>query len=65
MQVSCNVTDVAAVPLYRLVGLVRTLAARAGAAVERTELIGLVPRSALAALAAHALGVEALPGEMQ
>ncbi len=65
VQISCNVTDVAAVPLHRVVGLVRALVTRAGATVERTELIGLVPRGALAALAAHALGIEAPPDDVQ
>lgn len=65
VQVSCNVTDVAATPLYRVVGLVRALAAARGVAIERTELIGLVGREALAAVAAHALGVEVLPTAAQ
>jgi glutamate formiminotransferase len=56
-QVSCNVTDVDALPLDRLVALVRRLAARAGIAVAGGELIGLVPRSALEAVAARELGL--------
>jgi glutamate formiminotransferase len=55
VQVSCNLTDVAATPLHRVVGLVRELAASRGVAIARTELIGLVPRQALAVAAAHAL----------
>lgn len=47
VQVSCNVTDVDAVPLYRVTELVRRAAERAGVAVARSELIGLVPRRAL------------------
>ena len=43
VQVSCNLTDVDAVPLYRVTELVRRAAARAGVAVRRSELIGLVP----------------------
>ncbi|HEY4440748.1 MAG TPA: glutamate formimidoyltransferase [Candidatus Elarobacter sp.] len=43
VQVSCNVTDVAAVPLYRITELVRRAAARAGVTVARSELIGLAP----------------------
>ncbi|MGH7754779.1 MAG: glutamate formimidoyltransferase [Vulcanimicrobiaceae bacterium] len=50
VQVTCNLTDVDAVPLGRLVALVRRLAARAGVAVADTELIGLVPRRALQAV---------------
>jgi len=43
VQVSCNVTDVDAVPLYRVTELVRRAARRAGATVARSELIGLAP----------------------
>lgn len=48
VQVSCNVTDVDAVPLYRVTELVRRAAARAGVAVARSELIGLAPLRAVA-----------------
>lgn len=65
VQVSCNITDIIATPLYRVVGAVRALAARSGVTVARTELIGLVPRAALARVAEHALGVEVLPGAAQ
>jgi glutamate formiminotransferase len=58
VQISCNITDVDAVPLHRVVGLVRRIAARDGARVDGCELIGLVPRRALAALTAHALDFE-------
>lgn len=58
VQVSCNLTDHRATPLHRVLGVVRELAARANVRIERTELIGLVPRAALAGLAAHACGVE-------
>jgi glutamate formiminotransferase len=47
VQVSCNLTDVDAVPLYRVTELVRRAAAREGVAVRRSELIGLAPRRAL------------------
>ena len=57
VQVSCNLTEVAATPLDRVVELVRALAARRGATVESSELIGLVPRAALAEVAARRLGV--------
>ena len=43
VQVSCNLTDVDAVPLYRVTELVRRAAARSGVAVRRSELIGLAP----------------------
>ena len=47
VQVSCNVTDVDAVPLYRVTELVRRAAARERVAVLRSELIGLAPRRAI------------------
>jgi glutamate formiminotransferase len=43
VQVSFNVTDVDAVPLYRVRELVRLAAARSGVRVGRSELIGLAP----------------------
>jgi len=57
VQISCNLTDVAGTPLYRVFELVRRSAARYGVNTLSSELIGLVPRSALSAVAAHALGV--------
>ena len=62
VQVSCNLTDPGAVPLHRVYGFVRRRAARRGLAVESSETIGLVPRAALQALAAHALDVD--PGAL-
>jgi len=47
VQVSCNVTDVDAVPLYRVTELVRRAAARAGVSIARSELIGLAPYRAI------------------
>lgn len=47
VHVSCNLTDVDAVPLYRVTELVRRAAARAGVAVARSELIGLAPARAV------------------
>jgi glutamate formiminotransferase len=44
VQVSFNLTDVDAVPLYRVRELVRLAAARHGVALGRSELIGLAPR---------------------
>ncbi|GAC1622652.1 MAG: glutamate formimidoyltransferase [Vulcanimicrobiaceae bacterium] len=54
-QVSCNLTDADATPLHRVTGAIAALAARYGVRVERSELIGLVSRRALAAVAAHVL----------
>ena len=47
VQVSCNVTDVDAVPLYRVTELVRRAAAREGVSLRRSELIGLAPYCAI------------------
>jgi len=58
VQVSCNVTDPDAVSLDLVYDLVKTLAARRGVAVARSELIGLVPRAALARIAANAFGID-------
>jgi glutamate formiminotransferase len=44
VQLSFNLTDVDAVPLYRVRELVRLAAARRGVALRRSELIGLAPR---------------------
>jgi glutamate formiminotransferase len=63
VQVSFNLTDVAATPLHRVVGLVRAMAGRRGVAVEGCELIGLLPRRALLDLAAHEFGE--MPADVQ
>ena len=47
VQVSFNITDVDAIPLYRVRELVRLAAARHGVRTGRSELIGLAPRRAL------------------
>ncbi|GAC1574972.1 MAG: glutamate formimidoyltransferase [Candidatus Elarobacter sp.] len=47
VQLSCNVTDVDAVPLYRVTELVRRIAARHGISVRRSELIALAPYRAI------------------
>jgi glutamate formiminotransferase len=44
VQVSFNLTDVDAIPLYRVRELVRLAAERHGVSVRRCELIGLAPR---------------------
>jgi glutamate formiminotransferase len=49
IQVSCNITDVEAVPLGRLIALVERMAARHGARLESCETIGLLPREAVRA----------------
>lgn len=47
VQVSFNITDPVATPLYRVRELVRLLAARDGVATGRSELIGLAPEAAI------------------
>ena len=63
VQISCNITDIDATPLHRVVALVKMRAARAGVAVDNCELIGLLPRKAALDVVAHELGiaVESLP----
>ncbi len=48
VQVSFNLTDVDAIPLYRVRELVRLAAERHGVRIGRSELIGLAPRRAIA-----------------
>jgi glutamate formiminotransferase len=57
VQVSLNVTDHEATPLYRIVELVRRLAAEAGVEIKRSELIGCIPRRAVENAARYYLGV--------
>lgn len=56
-QVSCNLTDFQRTTLTRLAAAVRREAQRLGTSVTRTELVGLVPRAALLAAGADALGL--------
>jgi glutamate formiminotransferase / 5-formyltetrahydrofolate cyclo-ligase len=58
VQVSLNVTDERATPLYRVFEVVRSLAADRGVSIVRGELIGCIPRSAVTSAALYALGVE-------
>jgi glutamate formiminotransferase len=60
VQVSLNITDYAATPLYRVVELVRELAAERGIEVLGCELIGCLPLAAVEATAAYYLGVTTL-----
>jgi glutamate formiminotransferase len=57
VQVSLNVTDYRATPLYRVVELIRELAAQAGVTVVRSELIGCLPYDAVRASARYYLGL--------
>jgi glutamate formiminotransferase / 5-formyltetrahydrofolate cyclo-ligase len=57
VQVSLNVTDYRATPLYRIVELIRELASQAGVAILRSELIGCLPYAAVEESARYYLGV--------
>lgn len=57
VQVSLNVTDYRATPLYLAVELIRQMAAQAGVAVVRSELIGCLPHAAVEESALYYLGV--------
>ncbi len=57
-QVSLNITNERATPLYRVFEVVRSLAAERGIRVTRGELIGCLPRSAVVSAALYAIGVE-------
>src|SRR5271165_4816941 len=60
VQVSMNVVDVNAIPLYRVTELIRREAAAAGVAVANCELVGLAPLSAIAESAAYYLHLESI-----
>ncbi len=60
VQVSLNVTDYAATPLYRVVELIRRLAADRGIELFGCELVGCLPWEAVEAAAAYYLGVSNL-----
>ena len=65
VQVSCNITDSEATPLHRVLGTIAAYARAHGVAIERSELIGLVSRRALADVVAHAFGIEGLAVKAQ
>jgi len=58
VQVSMNVVNVAAIPLYRVTELIRAEAAAAGVSICGCELVGLAPLSAILASASYYLHVE-------
>jgi glutamate formiminotransferase / 5-formyltetrahydrofolate cyclo-ligase len=60
VQVSMNVVDVNAIPLYRVAELIRREAAAAGVSVCGCELVGLAPLSAIAESAAYYLHLESI-----
>lgn len=59
-QVSMNLVDFRVTPPHRAVQAIRAEAARHGVAVDRSELIGLLPQDALLDAAAHGLGLPSL-----
>ncbi|MCL1983114.1 MAG: glutamate formimidoyltransferase [Clostridiales bacterium] len=64
-QVSINMTDYTKTPLYRVTELVKAEAARYGAHVVGTELIGLCPMNALIDSAAYYLQIEDFDRDVQ
>lgn len=60
VQVSMNVVDVHAIPLYRITELIRREAAAAGVAVAGCELVGLAPLGAVVESAAYYLHLDDL-----
>jgi len=58
VQVSMNVVNVAAIPLYRVTELIRAEAAAAGVSVRNCELVGLAPLSAILASASYYLHLD-------
>ena len=60
VQVSLNVTDYVATPLYRVVELIRRLAAERGIEILDCELVGCLPWAAVESAAAYYLGVTKL-----
>lgn len=60
VQVSLNVTDYVATPLYRVVELIARLAAERGIAILGCELVGCLPWPAVESAAAYYLGVNSL-----
>jgi glutamate formiminotransferase len=60
VQVSMNVVDVNATPLYRVTELIRREAAAAGVSVCGCELVGLAPLAAIAETAAYYLHLDGI-----
>jgi glutamate formiminotransferase/formiminotetrahydrofolate cyclodeaminase len=64
VQVSMNLTDYRRTPVHRVVELIRREAARYGAMVVSSELVGLIPRQALLDAAAYYLQMEDFKPDM-
>lgn len=63
VQLSFNLTDVAATPLHRVTELARRQVLQAGGSVVGAELVGLLPLEALAAAAAYYGGISGLQAD--
>ena len=63
VQVSLNVTNYRATPLYRIVELIREIAGQAGVPVLRSELIGCLPYAAVEQTAHYYLGLEMMENQ--
>ncbi len=63
-QVSMNLTDFRRTPVHRALEMVRSEAARYGAAVTRSELVGLTPQEALLDAARWYLQLELAPEQV-
>jgi glutamate formiminotransferase len=64
-QVSMNLTDFETTPIHRAFEEVKSQAARLGASIVESEIVGLVPKRALEATAVHALQLENFRAEQQ
>ena len=60
VQVSMNVLDFKAIPLYRVTELIRAEAAAVGVGVRDCELVGLAPLAAIASSAAYYLHLDGI-----
>ena len=60
VQVSMNVLDYRAIPLYRVTELIRREAAAVGVGLLGCELVGLAPLAAVASSAAYYLHLDAI-----
>lgn len=60
VQVSMNVLDYRAIPLYRVTELIRREAAAVGVGIKSCELVGLAPLAAIASSAAYYLHLDGI-----
>ena len=62
-QVSMNLVNTEATPIHRVLALIRSEAARHGAAISGCEVVGLIPEAAMFDAAEHALQLEGFSRE--